>query len=229
VPARLGYALVTLAVCAFAAMVGVWLAARGDDAAAVQTGPEGWAGFVRPPGAWAPEFRLHDQDGELVTSNEYGGRAYVVTFVYSTCEDTCPAMIDQVRGALDDTGISIPLLAVSVDPANDTPARARRFLNERRMTGRARFLLGTRAELAPVWRGYGVQPQSDELEHSATVVLVDEDGTQKVGFPHAQLTPEALAHDIVRLREVQQAVAQRRSASTSCAASSRSCAARYTR
>ena len=206
-PARLGYALATLALCALAAMVGVWLAARGDDAGAVETGPAGWAGFVRPPGAWAPGFRLHDQDGELVRSREYEGRAYVVTFVYSTCEDTCPAMIDQVRGALDDTGLEIPLLAVSVDPANDTPARARRFLNERRMTGRARFLLGTREELAPVWRGYGVQPQDGDLDHTATVVLVDEDGTQKVGFPHAQLTPEALAHDLERLWEVEGATA----------------------
>ena len=116
-------------------------------------------------------------------------------------------MIDQVRGALDDTGLQIPLLAISVDPANDTPARARRFLNERRMTGRARFLLGTRAELEPLWRGFGVQPQDGDLDHTATVVLVDEDGTQKVGFPHAQLTPEALAHDLERLWEVERATA----------------------
>ena len=198
-PARLGYALATLAICAFAAMVGVWLAARGDDASAVQTGPQGWAGFIRPPGAMAPDFRLRDQDGEAATMDEYRGRPVAVTFVYSTCEDTCPAMVDQVRGALDDTGLDIPLLAVSVDPANDTPARARRFLNERRMTGRARFLLGSEAELAPVWKGYGIQPQSDELEHSATVVLVDADGRQRVGFPHADLTPEALGHDLRRL------------------------------
>ena len=98
---------------------------------------------------------------------EYRGRPVAVTFVYSTCEDTCPALVDQVRGALDDTGADVPLLAVSVDPANDTPARARRFLNERRMTGRARFLLGTERELAPVWKGYGVQPQAGELDHSA--------------------------------------------------------------
>jgi len=199
VPARLGYALATLAICAFAAMVGVWLAARGDDAAAVQTGPQGWAGFIRPPGAMAPAFRLRDQDGEPATMDEYRGRPVAVTFVYSTCEDTCPAMIDQVRGALDDTGLDIPLLAISVDPANDTPARAKKFLSERLMTGRARFLLGTREDLAPVWEGYGIQPQTDALEHSATVVLVDADGRQRVGFPHAELTPEALGHDLTRL------------------------------
>jgi protein SCO1/2 len=198
-PARLAYALVTLTLCAVAAVAGVVIAARGHEPERVAVGDSGWAGFVRPPGATAPDFALRDQDGRRVTMADYRGRPLAVTFVYSTCEDTCPALVDQVRGALDDTGLDVPLLAVSVDPANDTPARARRFLNERRMTGRARFLLGSRAELAPVWNGYGVQPQTGALEHSATVVLVDRAGRQRVGFPYDQLTPEALAHDLRRL------------------------------
>jgi protein SCO1/2 len=199
VPARVAYALVTLTLCALAAVVGVFIASRGDAAQPVAVGSEGWAGFIRPPGAMAPAFSLHDQDGKAATSAQYEGRPFVATFVYSTCEDTCPALVDQVRGALDDSGLDVPLLAVSVDPANDTRARARRFLNERRMTGRARFLLGTRAELAPVWKGYAVQPQAGKLDHSATVVLVDAEGRQRVGFPYAQLTPEALAHDLRKL------------------------------
>jgi protein SCO1/2 len=44
-----------------------------------------------------------------------------------------------------------------------------------------------------------VQPQTDDLEHSASVVLVDARGRQRVGFPYDQLTPEALAHDLQRL------------------------------
>jgi protein SCO1 len=199
VPARIAYALLTLTLCAVAAVAGVFIASRGDDPDAVAVGASGWAGFVRPPGANAPDFALRDQDGRRVTMAGYRGRPVAVTFVYSTCEDTCPALVDQVRGALDVTGLDVPLLAVSVDPANDTPARARRFLNERRMTGRARFLLGSRAELTPVWKRYGVQPQTGALEHSATVVLVDRDGRQRVGFPYDQLTPEALAHDLRRL------------------------------
>ena len=198
-PTRLAYALLTLTLCAVAAVIGVAIAAHGDDANRATVGPSGWAGFVRPPGARAPEFTLRDQDGKTATMAEYRGRPVAVTFVYSTCEDTCPALVDQVRGALDDTGADVPLLAVSVDPAGDTPASARRFLNERRMTGRARFLLGDERALAPVWKGYGVRPQSGALDHSATVVLVDAEGRQRVGFPHAQLTPEALAHDIRRL------------------------------
>jgi protein SCO1/2 len=199
VPARLVYALITLTLCAVAAVAGVVIAARGDDRHVVGVGPGGWAGFVRPPGAMAPDFRLRDQDGEVTTMADYRGRAVAVTFVYSNCRDTCPALVDQVRGALDDTGADVPLLAVSVDPAGDTPASARRFLNDRRMTGRARFLLGDERALAPVWKGYGVVPQRGELDHSASVVLVDAQGRQRVGFPYDQLTPEALAHDIRRL------------------------------
>jgi protein SCO1 len=199
VPTRLAYALLTLTLCATAAVIGVAIAARDDGGTELETGASGWAGYVRPPGANAPDFRLRDQDGKPATMAEYRGRPVAVTFVYSTCEETCPALVDQVRGALDDTGSDMPLLAVSVDPANDTPARARRFLNERRMNGRARFLLGSERALAPVWRGYGVQPQEGELDHSATVVLVDGQGRQRVGFPYDQLTPETLAHDIRRL------------------------------
>jgi len=198
VPTRLAYALLTLTLCAVAAVAGVFIATRGEGGG-VAVGTTGWAGFVRPPGAMAPDFRLRDQDGEPVTMAEYRGRPVAMTFVYSTCEDTCPALVDQVRGALDDTGADVPLLAVSVDPANDTPARARRFLNERRMTGRARFLLGDERALRPLWNGYGVVPQRGALDHSATVVLVDGQGRQRVGFPYDQLTPDALAHDIRRL------------------------------
>jgi protein SCO1/2 len=200
VPARVAYALLTLTLCGVAAVAGVLIASRGGGSEdGVAAGATGWAGFVRPPGATAPDFRLRDQDGRAATLAQYRGRPFVVTFVYSTCEDTCPALVDQVRGAIDDAGATIPVLAVSVDPAQDTPARARRFLNERRMTGRARFLLGDEAALRPVWRGYGVQPQEGELDHSASVVLVDARGRQRVGFPFDQLTPEAMAHDIRRL------------------------------
>ena len=142
---------------------------------------------------------------------EYRGRPVAVTFVYSTCEDTCPALVDQVRGALDDTGADVPLLAVSVDPANDTPARAKRFLTERRMTGRARFLLGTEARARAGLEGLRRRSRRrGELDHTAAVVLVDGRGRQRVGFPHDQLTPEALAHDLERLAPAAASAARRR-------------------
>lgn len=166
---------------------------------------EGFAGAQTPASIPPQDFTLHDQDGKLVRLGSYRGEVVIVTFLYSTCRDTCPLIAQQIRGALNQLRTPVPALAVSVDPANDTPLNARRFLVKQSVDGRIRFLLGTRAQLAPVWRDYGVQPQTElraaPSDHTAYVVLVDRTGRQRVGFPASELTPEALAHDIRRLQE----------------------------
>jgi protein SCO1 len=195
-PTRVLLALLTLCVCAAAAVLGVWLAERGTEAPAAT----GWEGATRPPEARLPDFKLTSQDGEPVTAASLlGDEPVVVTFLYSTCEDTCPGQVQSIRGALDDLGRDVPVVGVSVDPANDTPARARAFLLEQSMTGRMQFLLGSREELEPVWKAFGIAPQEKGREHSAYTVIVDGDGRQRLGFPASGLTPRALAHDLARL------------------------------
>ena len=81
---------------------------------------------MRPDGARLPDFALTTQDGEPVTAACLRGRPVVVTFVYSTCKDTCPAQVQSIRGALDDLGHDVPVVGVSVDPANDTPGAGAR-------------------------------------------------------------------------------------------------------
>lgn len=177
---------------------------KEDARQAFTVGPQGFAGAVSPPGARAVDFRLRDQDGRLATLAAGRGKVTVLTFLYTTCEDTCPVAASQILGALDQLGLqaaAVPAIAVSVDPANDTPARARAFLLARRLTGRMRFALGSEPELRPVWADYGVRPQgldptAGDFEHSARVVLIDKRGFQRVAFPLDQLTPPALAHDL---------------------------------
>jgi protein SCO1/2 len=192
-PTRVLLALMTLCLCAAAGVAGV-VVARDE-----QPAPAGWEGAARPDGMRMPAFSLADQDGNAVTQASVSGRPAVVTFLYSTCEDTCPATTQSIRGALDRLGRDVPVLAFSVDPANDTPRRARAFLLEQSMTGRMQFLLGTREQLAPIWEAFGIAPQRDGLEHTAHTVLVDAQGRQRIGFPSSQLTPRRLAADLARL------------------------------
>src|SRR5689334_16442383 len=139
-PARLQLALIALAACAAAAVLGV-LAASGHQTAGQPLAlTNGWAGALRPPGLDVPRFALRDQDGHVIASRSLRGQPVVYAFVYSTCRDTCPAEVQTIRGALDDLGRDIPVMGVSVDPANDTPKRASAFLLEQKMTGRMHFL-----------------------------------------------------------------------------------------
>ncbi len=172
------------------------VAAERANEAAAPSGPLRFEGATLPQGLRAPDFTLRDQDGEPVGLREHRGKPVIVTFLYTTCEDTCPVQAQQIKGAFDELGEDVPAIAVAVDPPRDTPARARAFLSEQRMTGRLDFALGSRSELAPVWKAFAAQPQREDLEHTGRLVLVDPEGIQRVSFPVDQVTPERLAHDV---------------------------------
>lgn len=196
--------LVVAAVLAMGAVVAILVLARDDAEPA--TGGTGFAGAVRPTNIPPSEpLGLRDQDGETVRLSDFRGGPVVVTFLYTTCEDTCPLTAQQIRGALDDLGDDVPVLAYSVDPANDTPERARRFLLEQQMTGRMHFMLGSRAALQRQWDAYGIRPQKENLEHTSSLVILDRQGRQRIGFPVDKLTPDGLAHDLRVLRSDQAA------------------------
>jgi len=196
-PARLRMALMVFASLAILAAAGVIVFTRPDSPP--KLGANGFAGGLRP--AIPPkDFTLRDQDGRTVSLRALRGQVVVLTFMYSTCQDTCPVTAQTIRGALNQVGHDVPVLAISVDPAHDTPDTAERFLVKQSMSaGRMRFLLGTRSQLAPVWKAYGVRPQGKGFEHTAYVAVLDKTGRQRVGFPVDHLTDSYLAHDIRKL------------------------------
>lgn len=205
VPARVRLSLMVVGSLALTAIVLAVVLSR-TQARDTPVGKDGWAGAISPA-IPAQDFSLRDQDGRRATLSQYRGQNVILTFLYSTCQDTCPVTASTIRAALDDLGTDVPALAVSVDPANDTPLNAKRFLLKRSINGRMRFLLGTQAQLAPVWKEYGVLPQrpgkptaDPAFAHSARIVLIDRQGRQCVAFPIEQATAEGIAHDLRRLQ-----------------------------
>jgi protein SCO1/2 len=195
-PARIRMALFVTGLLVLTAALGVAVFARTG----ARSAPVAFAGALRPD-IPPQDFRLRDQDGRLVSLRQFRGRVVVLTFLYTTCRDVCPLTATQIRGALDDLDRPVPALAVSVDPRNDTPERAREFLFRRGLAhDRMRFLLGSRAQLQPIWKAYGIRPQGAAFDHSAYVLLIDRHGRQRIGFPVQELVPEDLAHDIRRLQ-----------------------------
>jgi protein SCO1/2 len=197
--------LITLFLLAVFALGAIALAASrrdGDSDGGPATARSGFEGARMPEGVRAPDFRLQNQDGETVSMRSLRGRPALVTFLYPTCEDTCPIQAQTIRGALDQLGHDVPALAIAVDPPRDTPDRAKAFLSEQHALGRIDFVLGSREELEPLWDGFFIRPQSVTEEHQARITLVDANGYQRVGFPGSEATPERLAHDL-RLLEAE--------------------------
>lgn len=201
-PARLRLALFVTGLLAVTAVAGVLLFAVGEKTVA----SGGFAGSLRPAGIPPADFAgARDEQGRPVRLAAMRGKPVVVTFLYTTCEDTCPLTAQQIRIALDELGHDVPVVAVSVDPANDTPAKARTFALKQSMQGRMRWALGDAGRLQRIWNAYGIRPQSADEEHTASTVLLDARGRQRVGFAASVLTPEGLAHDIALLEREAQA------------------------
>ena len=193
--ARVLIALFLVALFAFGAVL---LAARSreQEPSDIATAATRFEGAVMPRNLRAPDFELENQDGEQVSMRDLRGEPVVVTFLYTNCDDTCPAQAQTIRGALDELGEDLPALAVAVDPPRDTEESARAFLAEQRVTGRLDFVLGTRSELRPIWDGFYIAPQTVTQEHQARFTLVDKRGFQRVGYPGFEATPQRLAHDL---------------------------------
>ena len=105
--------------------------------------------LVSPPTV-APQIVLHDQDGKLFKLSSLRGKAVFLTFVYCALPRCLPADDAGARRRrkrwLPDPSI-MQIIAVSVDPKGDTPKVVKEFLRSAQLTGKARWLLGTRDQL----------------------------------------------------------------------------------
>lgn len=121
------------------------------------------------------DFALREQRGELVRLSSRRGKVVLVTFLYTECPDVCPVIADNLNLALRELGSdreSVRVLAVS--------------------------LVGTREELEPVWKAYGVTAvaRNPELvDHSSFTLLVDRQGLGRAVFD-AAARPNAFVHDV---------------------------------
>ncbi len=115
----------------------------------------------------APDFRLTDQFGRPVALDEIPGEVVALTFLYTNCPDTCPLTTQTLRQAYDTLGGDagrVGFVAISVDPARDTPERTHAYSEQWDMLDKWTFLTGSEEDLEPVWRSYYVAAQRQAPE-----------------------------------------------------------------
>jgi cytochrome oxidase Cu insertion factor (SCO1/SenC/PrrC family) len=137
----------------------------------------------------APNVSLRDQTGRVVTLASLRGSPVVLTFLDSQCTSSCPIEGRQLGSVLRRLpAMERPtLVIVSVNHAGDTPAGIRHALAEWHLNGPwvVHWVNGrTRAELASVWRSYGVRviPKSNDIVHSLALYLIDRRGYERTAY-----------------------------------------------
>lgn len=156
-----------------------------------------WAAGARP----APAITaLHDQSGARFSLSSLRGRTVVVEFFDSHCKAECPL----AGRALAASERALPaaqrpvLVVVSVNP-KDTTASVRAAVRSWGLAGVApwHWLMGTHAQLAPVWAAYHVfvRPTRGDISHTEALYLLDRRGDERSGYLFPYL-PASVTHDL---------------------------------
>jgi cytochrome oxidase Cu insertion factor (SCO1/SenC/PrrC family) len=173
-----------------------------DEISASARGP--YRGSTHPFVIRLPSFTLRNQDGKLVSSHALIGRVIVLTFLDTDCKESCPVIAGVIGATIPrltaDERKQVTSLAVSVNPASDTPGTVHQFLRKRHALGKLDFLLGSVRTLEPVWHAFQIlsaHKSGNADIHSAPVRIYDRNGvwvsTLSAG---ADLTIANLVHDI---------------------------------
>jgi len=171
-------------------------------------------GAVLTPPMPAYDFHLRDAAGRVVSLSTLRGKVVALTFLYSHCPDVCPLIADNMRVAQQSLGgglaSRVAFVAISVDPRGDTPGAVREFLRVHRVEQMLTFLIGSSAELRPVWAHYFVgsdakevnpeaaaasSPTPQQVGHTAIVYVIDPKGYIRTFLP-GNFDPKDLTTDL---------------------------------
>jgi protein SCO1 len=150
-------------------------------------------------------FKLIDQNGQVVTEQDFKGRPFLVFFGFTHCPDVCPTAlfeISQILRALGPDADRVRALFITVDPERDTPPVIKDYLSsfDPHLSG----LTGDPAAVAAVAKAYRVYFKKVPLDqggytmdHTAIVYLMDKEGRFVTPFS-LKRTTEAAAADLRR-------------------------------
>ncbi len=155
----------------------------------------------------APAFALDSSRGSRVKLADLRGKVLAVTFIFTTCTDSCPILTAKLaetgRALGTDFGPRIAFVAISVDPLNDTPARLRDYAGAHRADAAGwHFLTGTPGDIDRVVRGYGAYAKKSEsggVDHLFITSLVDRAGRLRVQYLGTRFDPVELRRDLQAL------------------------------
>lgn len=157
----------------------------------------------------APTFALVDQNGALIALSQLYGRPAVVTFLYTHCPGPCPltaAKLHKAAEQMGDKADDVMWIAISLDPTGDTPEAVRSFVAAHQLADQLHFLLGSRAQLTPLWHAYavmvqdanGVKTTAGPIEHSVGAFVLDGQGRERV-YLDDTFAPATLASNLNQL------------------------------
>ncbi len=165
-----------------------------------------WPAGAKP----APGFALLDAKGSPISLGAFKGRNVLVTFIDPVCRDLCPLEAQTLMSAVR----ALPaaqrpaIVAVSVNPWADKASNFRTDAAHWHLGPAWHWAVGTKAQLARVWRAYDIGWQATtkkivgvtvhQIAHTEGSYLIDATGHERALFlaPYGADDVLATIHDL---------------------------------
>lgn len=152
----------------------------------------------------APQFDLTDQSGRRVVLADLAGKVLAVTFIYTTCRDTCPVLTAKLASLQNplgaDFGKRVRFVSITVEPELDTPQvlSAYAAAHGADLEGWS-FLTGPTDKVQDVVRRYGAfarRNRPGDVDHVFLTTLVDRRGMMRVQYLGFRFDPAEMLGDL---------------------------------
>ncbi len=162
---------------------GIWALLLWAGVAGSAPAGESRLAVIRP----APDFTLTTQAGDTLRLRDLRGKVLLVSFIFTTCNGTCPATTHrmvQVQDALKAAGLwkggRVRLLSITLDPARDRPEVLRGYMKLYDVdAAHWTFLTGSPEQVTKTLTAWGmwVRPTANgQFDHPSRIFLVDGKG-----------------------------------------------------
>jgi protein SCO1/2 len=154
----------------------------------------------------APRTVLMDSKGKPFDLNTRRGKVVLVSFVYTTCNGTCPATtlsLSKIQKALDQAKLwenYVEFVSITLDPKRDTGEALDRYA---RLFGadlpRWHFLTGSGAQIDAVLAAWGMWAKTDPsgaIDHPSRIFLLDRNGHEREIYNLEFLKEQTVIQDV---------------------------------
>ena len=156
----------------------------------------------------APDFSLTTQDRTLLKSTDLRGKVTAVTFIFTTCQDTCPVLTAKLVGVQKklsaEADSQVQFVAISLTPKHDTPEVLKAYANAHGADlKRWSFLTGDEKQIHALAKQFGVfvkkKKSDDDVDHGFLTSIIDRGGMIRVQYMGVRFEPNELLADLQAL------------------------------
>jgi cytochrome oxidase Cu insertion factor (SCO1/SenC/PrrC family) len=132
----------------------------------------------------APDFTLTNQFGEKISLSAFRGKVIILAFTDSECTTICPLTTQSMLAAkqlLGRAGTQVQLIGVNANPSATAVSDVMAYSRSHWMVNQWDFMTGSRAQLASVWKAYGIYVaiEKGQVDHTPAVYIIDARGREQ--------------------------------------------------